>query len=191
MLTYQNTKYGFELKFPEGWVQTTAMAELLPQLNQELRSTNLIAEFFAHEGGLVNVVIDPMCPELPPDVMDMLFTKRMSDLHLNDIHFGRIIACKRQHSSVSFVIGSNCWIKKYSIVVNNLNFILSFMDKLDIRSLEVEQSWDEIASTFRFLQPIDPSVTRMNSDPSLHQAIERLRKELKKELNLSETIIYL
>jgi hypothetical protein len=190
MPTYKNLKYGFALDFPDGWQESSGLKELLPHLGQDFRDVTIAAEYIHGIDEILNIVVNQMCPELPPDVNDLIILKNSRTWNSSDMHFGRIFACEREHSCVSFVI-CNGWVKKYLIVVNGYSYAISGGCSVASRTLHLEKSWDQIASSFRLLYPIDPAVTELNSSPSLHQAIDRLRKELKAELNLPDTIIYL
>ncbi len=130
----------------------------------------------------LNIVIELLQPEVPPDINELIFTLNAQEKNYTDLQFGRITIGGRDHAWVCYVMNGKGWLKKYMIVLNGYGYALTASCPIDHRSPMVEESWDSITASFRLLYPIDKSVTALNNSPQARRLIETTREQLMMQL---------
>lgn len=179
---YRNEKYGFELNLPKGWFITSGISRIPVILSNVINRANILEEFSHGNKEHLNIVVELMQPEIPPDINELIFTLRAQEMNYADLQFGRITVGGRVHASVCYVMNRKGWLKKYLIVLNGYGYALTASCPLEHRSPIMEVNWDRIVASFRLLKPIDDSVIAFNNSPQARRSVELLREQLKMEL---------
>lgn len=179
---YRNERYGFELDLPKGWIITSGISRIPVILSNVINRANILEEFSHGNKEYLNIVVELMQPEIPPDINELIFTLRAQEMNYTDLQFGRITVGGRVHASVSYVMNRKGWLKKYLIVLNGYGYALTASCPLEHIKPMVEVNWDHIAASFRLLKPIDDSVIALNNSPQARRSVELLREQLKMEL---------
>jgi hypothetical protein len=178
MSTYQNDKFGFEIDLPDGWAITTGCSRIPVLLSNAVNRANILEEFTNGNKEFINIVVEQMQPEIPPDINELLFTLQAQEMNYSNVEFGRIFIGGRDHTCVRYVMQQKGWIKKYMIVLGGYGYALTASCPIEQRSSLVEDTWDKIAASIRLLNPIDNSVITYNNSPEAHSSIESLRNHL-------------
>lgn len=179
---YRNEKYGFELNLPKGWIITSGISRIPVILSNVINRANILEEFSHGNKEHLNIVVELMQPEIPPDINELIFTLRAQEMNYTDLQFGRITVGGRVHASVSYVMNRKGWLKKYLIVLNGYGYALTASCPLEHIKPMVEVNWNHIVASFRLLKPIDDSVIAFNNSPQARRSVELLREQLKMEL---------
>lgn len=179
---YRNEKYGFELNLPKGWIITSGISRIPVILSNVINRANILEEFSNGNKEYLNIVVELMQPEIPPDINELIFTLRAQEMNYTDLQFGRITVGGRVHATVSYVMNRKGWLKKYLIVLNGYGYALTASCPLEHIKPMVEVNWNHIAASFRLLKPIDDSVITFNNSPQARRSVELLREQLKMEL---------
>ena len=182
MPTYRNGKYGFEIDLPAGWAVSSGFSRVPVHLANVINRANVLEEFTNGRVEHLNIVVERMQPELPPDINELIFTLNARERGYTSVQFGRITVGGRVHAWASYVMNLKGWLKKYLIVLNGYGYALTASCPIERRSLEVEGTWDSIATSFRLLNPIDSSVIALNDSPQAQRLLEQLRNELLTQL---------
>lgn len=182
MSKYRNEKYSFEIDLPSGWGITSGFSRIPKILSNLIQHTNILEEFSNGNKEYLNIVVELIQPEIPPDVIDLIFTLRAQEMNYTDVQFGRITVGGRVHACISYVMNQKGWLKKYPIVLNGYGYALTASCPLKDRNPKVEETWDKIAGSLRLLNPIDDSVIAINNSPQARRAIELMREKLQREV---------
>ena len=182
MLKYRNEKYGFEIDLPSGWGTTSGFSRIPVILSNLIQQANILEEFSDGEKERLNIVVELLQPEIPPDINELIFTLRAQEMNYTDVQFGRITVGGRVHACISYVMNKKGWLKKYLIVLNGYGYALTASCPLVDRNPKIEEIWDNIARSLRLLNPIDDSVIAINNSPQARRAIELMREQLKRQV---------
>jgi len=182
MSKYRNEKYGFEIELPSGWGITSGFARIPVILSNMIQHANILEEFSNSGKEFLNIVVEQMRPEIPPDINELIFTLRAQEMNYTGVQFGRIMIGERNHACVSYVMNQKGWLKKYLIVLNGYGYALTASCPLDNKTPQVEETWDNIARSLRLLNPIDESVIAINNSPQARRSIELMREQLQRQL---------
>jgi hypothetical protein len=182
MTTYRNDKFGFEIDLPEGWAITTGMSRIPVILSNVINQANILEEFGNSNNERINIVVDQMRPEIPPDINKYIFLLHAQDMNYTEVQFGDITIQGRDHATACYVMNLKGWLKKYLIVLNGYGYAITASCPIGQRSSLVEETWDKIAESIRLLNPIDDSVILYNNSPEAHSSIEFLRSHLEMQL---------
>ncbi len=180
--TYRNAEYGFEINLPSGWFITSGFSRIPVILANLFNGANILVDFMNTAKENLNIVVEKMQPELPPDLSQMAFTLHAREMGYIDVKFSLITICGRDHTCVTYVMDLKGYLKKYMIVLNGHGYALTASCPLDNRSPEIEEIWDGIATSFQLLNPIDQSVIAYNNSAEAMYLLERLRIEYLNEL---------
>jgi len=182
MSTYRNEKYGFEIDLPDGWRITSGFSRVPAVLSNVIQNANILEEFSNGDKQYLNIVVEVMQPEIPPDINELIFTLNAMEMHYSDVQFRKITVGGQVHACVSYVINQKGWLKKYLIVLNGYGYALTASCPLVDRNTSVEETWDTIARSLRLLNPIDASVLAVNNSIQARRAIELLREQLQQQV---------
>ena len=156
MPKYVNERYGFELNFPDDWAKTSGRARIPLLLSNVIMHANILEEYGNQQKEYINIVIEKMQPEIPPDIIEMIFHIEALDRNYTEIEFGRIHIAERDHTWATYVMNRRGWLKKYGIVLNGYGYALTASCPIEQRSQEVEGGWDRIAASFRLTGTVKP-----------------------------------
>lgn len=182
MSTYRNEKYGFEIDLPSGWGTTSGISRIPVILSNFIKRANILEEFSFGKNEFLNIVVERMQPEIPPDINELVFTLNALEMKYTDLKFGRITVGGREHAWAYYVMNRKGWLKKYMIVLNGYGYAFTASCPIEHRSPAMEETWDNIATSLRLLKPIDSSLITLNNSPQVKHSIEMLRQELKRQL---------
>jgi hypothetical protein len=182
MSIYRNEAYNFEIDLPEGWAITSGLSRLPVILSNAFKHANILEEFSNGSKEFINIVVEAMRPEIPPDICELIFTINALKMRYTEVEFGRITIGGREHACAFYVMNQKAWLKKYLIVLNGYGYALTASCPIEQRSTIVEETWDRIATSLRLLNPSDPSVIALNNSSQGRRTIALLRKALQVEL---------
>jgi hypothetical protein len=182
MSTYRNEECGFELDLPKGWSITTGFARIPFILSNVIQHANILEEFSLGSREYLNIVVESMLPEPPPDVTELLFTLQAQDMGYTDVDFDRITVGGRDHTCVRYTMNSKACLKKYLIVLNGHGYAITVSCRIKHKLPESEKTWDGIAASLRLLGPMDASIEAVNNAPNSRRTIEQTREMLKMRL---------
>jgi hypothetical protein len=182
MSKYRNEKYGFEIDLPSGWGITSGFSRIPVILSNAIQHANILEEFSDGNKECLNIVVEPLQPEIPPDINELIFTIRAQEMNYTEIQFGRITVGGRVHTCVSYVMNQKGWLKKYLILLNGYGYALTASCPLVDRNPRIEETWDNIARSLRLLNPIDDSIVPINNSPQARRSIELMREQLQRQV---------
>jgi len=182
MSKYRNEKYGFEIDLPSGWGITSGFSRIPVILSNIIQHANILEEFSGGDKEYLNIVVKLIQPEIPPDIIDLIFMLNAQEMNYTDLQFGRIIVSGQVHACISYVMNQKGWLKKYPIVLNGYGYALTASCPLVDRNPKVEETWDNIARSLRLLNPIDDSIIAINNSPQARRAIELMREQLQRQV---------
>jgi hypothetical protein len=154
--TYQNEQYGFEIDIPDDWSLHDERVPLLwAILFRVMRGWNPRVDV-AFTGGpneTLNIVIEPMSPEPPPNLTERAFMLQAREMGYADYRFSRIIVENREHTCVCYQIAGKVWSKKYMIVLDGHGYAITASCDNQKFFTKREEVWDEIAASLRLVYP--------------------------------------
>jgi tetratricopeptide (TPR) repeat protein len=177
--TYRDEKLGFEIEIPEDWSLASGQP-LLPAISFALKSGWIprVDVQFCGSNEALNIVIEPMMPEPPPDVTELLFTLQAQDMEYANCEFGRITIGGKEHTWARYQFADKAWSKKYMIVLGGKGYAITVSCNDQGMFAQREKVWDAIASSFCLLAPIDDSIIDLNKSLGAHRTIAQLRETL-------------
>lgn len=182
MPSYRSAKHGFEIDLPTGWAITRGLARLPIFLSNVINRANILQEFSRGTRERLNIVVEPLLPEPPPEVNELMFRLNARDMNYTDLEFGRIAVAGRLHAWVRYVMLSKAWSKKYLIVLDGRGFAITASCASPEQLHECEREWDTIAASLRLLRPMSESIAAFNNTPSARRMLEKMRESLEQEL---------
>ncbi len=182
MSTYRNKEYGFEIDLPAGWAVTSGFSRIPVILSNVIKQANILEEFSFDNKEFLNIVVERMQPEVPPDINELIFMLHAQEMNYTDLKFGRIAVSGRTHAWACYVMNQKGWLKKYMIILNGFGYALTASCPIEHKSSTVEETWDGIAASLRLLTPMDNSLIAFNNSPQVQHSIEMLRQELRRQL---------
>jgi len=184
MSIYRNEKFNFEIDLPNGWVIASGLSRVPVILATMINRANILEAFTFDNKEFLNIVVEKMHPEIPPDISELVFKLTAKEMNYTDLKFGRIEIGGRNHAWVCYVMNQKGWLKKYMIVLNGFGYAITASCRLAYKSSAVEDTWDSIATSFRLLVPIDDSIIAFNNSPRVQHYLEMFRQKLLQELGL-------
>jgi hypothetical protein len=184
MSTYRNEKFHFEIDLPSGWVTTSGFSRVPYILSNIINRANILEEFAFEKKEFLNIVVEQMQPEIPPDINELMFTLRAKEMNYTDLKCSRIEVGGRNHTCVSYVMNQKGWLKKYLIVLNGFGYALTASCPLAHKSSTVEETWDSIATSLRLLVAMNDSIIAFNNSPRVQHYLEMFRQKLLQELGM-------
>lgn len=182
MPTYRNKKFGLEIDLPDGWAVTRGLARLPAFLSNLFLRANILEEFALEANEWLNIVVDRMEPEIPPDVNEMIFSLNAQAKGYTGVAFSRITIGGREHACASYSMNQRGWLKKYMVMLNGYGYALTASCPLANKSAQVEAAWDRIAASLRLLNPPDPAITAYNNSPEVRRSIAAMRQQVLAQL---------
>jgi hypothetical protein len=182
MSKYVNDDYYFEIEFPNDWEKTSGFSRIPIFLSNTIMNANILEEFTNKKKEYLNIVIETMRPEIPPDLTEMMFQLTALQMNYTYIESGRINIEARDHTWSSYVISNKVWSKKYMIVLNGYGYALTTSCPIEQSSNKVGEEWDRIVASFKLTKPIDKEVLTLNESYQAIQLIASLRDEIWREL---------
>jgi hypothetical protein len=180
--TYRNEMHGFEIDLPRDWAITSGFSRIHVILSTMIQHANILEEFSCGGKEHLNIVVEKMQPEIPPDINELMFTLQARKMKYTDVKFSRLTIVGKDHACVTYIMNLKGYLKKYLIVLNGYGYALTASCRIDYKNPETEDRWDSIAKSFRLLRPIDSVVVAINNSPKARRLIESLRKDLKKQV---------
>lgn len=181
-MQYVNQRYCFQLDFPDPWRKSRGLERMSVWLADVINHAGILEEFTDGNKQFINIVMETMQPEIPPDITAMLFQTQALDLGYTEIEVGTFEVEQREHAWATYVMNRKGWLKKYMIIVNGLGYALTASCPIEQRSREVEDRWDRIAASFQLTVPLDRDVLALNASFQTRMAIAALREDAMREL---------
>jgi hypothetical protein len=186
MKTYRNDKLGFEIDVPEAWSLASGRMPLVPAAMFALKSGWVpgVEVQFVDADENVNISIEPMVPEPPPDVTELMFRLYAQDMGYAQCQFGRITVGGRQHTWARYVLAGEVWSKKYMLVLGGNGYAITAACQGEQLFAQREKVWDAVASSFRLLAPgKHDDAVRGHSTSALQQTLEMRLERRARDLN--------
>ena len=155
MKTYRNEKDGFEIDLPDGWSLHKDRAA--PFWNFIFRlfrgwTPHVNVAFTCGPNEILNLVIEPMKPELSPEDTRRLFAHTVQNNRVySNLEFGRITVGGKSHTWVRYLMFDKVWSKKYMIVLGGNGYAITASCNGYEMFLQREIIWDEIVSSLRLI----------------------------------------
>ena len=180
MKTYRNDKFGFEIDVPEAWSLASGRLPLVPAALSalELGWVPGVEVQFVGAGESLNVSIETMAPEPPPDVTERLFRLAAQDMGYAHCEYGRITVGGRQHTWARYVLAGQAWSKKYMLVLGGKGYAITGACQGQAFFAQREPVWDAVAASFRLLAPLDRAAGQRQDAARSDAALGRLRETL-------------
>jgi tetratricopeptide (TPR) repeat protein len=180
MNIYRNEQYGFEIEIPEDLALDSGRLPLLPAILSAVKlgwipSVNVQ---FGNANVSINIAIESMSPELPPDLTELMFALQAQDMEYVNCEFGRISLGDKVHTWARYELAGKLWSKKYMLVLGGKGYAITVGCNDQNVSLQREGEWDASVSSFRLLAPIDESIIVFNQSAQADRAREQLRDVL-------------
>jgi len=180
MKTYRNEQHGFEIDIPEEWSLSSGKLPLwlsVP-LAFKLGWNPRVDVQFSGANESININIEPMMPEPPPDVTELLFILQSQDMEYVNCESGRITIADKEHTWARYELANTIWSKKYLIVLGGKGYAITAACNDRRLFAQREEAWDAMASSFRLLAPIDDSIAARNESSAAYRTIAHLRETL-------------
>jgi hypothetical protein len=192
MKTYRSEKHGFEIDIPEEWSPASGRMPMLPAAMFALKSgwaPGVEVQFLGADES-VNISIEPMTPEPPPDVTELMFRLAAQDMGYANCEFGRITVGGRQHTWARYLLAGEIWSKKYMLVMDGKGYAITAACHGEPCSpgeplfAQRERVWDAVALSFRLLAPgKHDDAVRGYSTSALRQTLEMRLERRGRNLN--------
>lgn len=179
---YRSDKFGFEIDLPRGWAISSGFSRIPVILSNIINRANILEEFSYGNKEFLNIVVEPMQPEIPPDINELAFTLQAQQMNYTDLRFDKITVARRLHTYADYVMNGKGWLRKYMIVIDGHGYAFTASCPLAHRSPSVENTWNRIVASFRLLKPVDKSVIEFNDSPQVQKSIELLRQQLRMQV---------
>lgn len=189
MHTYHNKKHAFDMELPDDWAITRGLARLPVLLSNILNRADILEEFSGGIDEHLNIVIEPMKPEIPPDINKLIFTLHAIKNNYTDLQFNEIIIKERHHTCATYTMGSKIWHKKYLVVLNGIGYAFTASCSIKNRNPSTETVWDVIVQSLRIYKPIDESLDAVNNAASTRRMLYRLRETLEEQVEIQTRIM--
>jgi hypothetical protein len=184
MPSYRNEQHAFEIDLPADWSITRGLARIPVVLSNVIMRANILEEFSCGPDQWLNIVVERMIPEPPPETNEMAFSLIAQDRNYTDLEFGRITVAGRLHAWARYVMLSRVWVKKYLIVLNGHGYAITASSSSQDKLPAYEKTWDCIATSLRLIGPVSDSIAALNDTPSARRTLEKLREAY--EMRLKE-----
>ena len=180
MKIYRNEQYGFEIDIPEDLALESGRLTLLANILSVFKlgwipSVNVQ---FGNANVSFNIAIEPMSPELPPDLTELMFALQAQDMDYVNCKFGRISLGDKVHTWARYELAGKLWSKKYMLVLGGSGYAITVGCNDQNVFLQREGEWDASVSSFHLLAPIDDSIAAFNKSSRAHSAVAQLREML-------------
>jgi tetratricopeptide (TPR) repeat protein len=150
--TYRDPEHGFEIDIPEQWAiykeVAPALASALLKLGHGWDPTTDVA-FTGGPGEIVNVVVETMSPEPPPNLTERTFRLYAQAMSFTHCEYGRIIVGNKAHTWARYLVKNRMWSKKYMIVLDGKGYAITASCDDREMFLRREEVWDAIAASLR------------------------------------------
>jgi hypothetical protein len=82
--TYKNETHGFEIDLPSGWTVTSGFSRIPVFLSSIIQRAKILEEFSFRWKEHLNIVVEKIQPETPPDINELLFTLQARKMKCTD-----------------------------------------------------------------------------------------------------------
>ena len=179
---YSNQKYGFEIILPTGWSKTPGISRIPILLSNIVNNADILEEFTDNSGQFINITVEEMRPEIPPDITEMIFSITAIERQYANVETGRMEIGGREHTWAKYQINQSIWSKKYLIVLNGYGYAFTASSPSDSFSTSTEETWDSFVKSFKLTVPISQEVIMINSSIQAQKMIQSLRDDAWREL---------
>jgi len=165
--TYQNEQHGFEIKVPEEWSLYTEGGSSHPLG----RDPSLIFRCRSNEA--FNFQIGPLAPEPPPSQTENEFRRYTQEKGYTSLDLGRFNVEGKDHIWARYYMGYGQWSKKYTLVLNGIEYAITATCLDQKLLLEMEKVWDEVVASFHLIPPVDRTASPKSEVVDKHVAETR------------------
>jgi len=142
MKKYRNENHDFEMETPDEWGQAT-------ENKVGIREYSLVFQCRPLEA--FNIQIGPILPEPSLEETERNFQAYSDRQGYAFLALGRIQAAGKSHVWARYLMANGTWTKKYLLVFDGIEYALTASCHDQKFLLEMEKSWDALASAFRKL----------------------------------------